>query len=506
MKDESASPPPPRKPPKSKAKGPKNSGGSARAGSSGNASSKKPGGSPSKKPGTPSKRGTSGRRHQARRDASTGRWLSRRVIALTGGRWEYMNPNEQIRFVNLGMLMIFTTALAIGSATALAAMATHRSMLAMLPVGLFFGGFVFFIDRSVTSYVPNYRNVRFVTKKSAKTVKAPLGEVKLPSETTLEVKKDPPGHGWGVIGPRIAIAVVASLLVSEIVLTYIFQDLIGQQLDNDHGAQITTAQERLDREYKGRVQPFQREIDKAKKYEGKVADDYAARERQANCQLQGSCGLAGAGPLFTEAKNSLDALRQQKKQAHDAVVKAEEKNQPEIDRLNAERDRRKTKVVSDTGAVKGLLAKEEAFWSLTKSSGVVLFFRVMLALLLLAIDLSPIIYKLSHKAEVHDQRVRDENLRDRIRSFWENLGDDTPGGGPGGGPPDPATALKEQMQTQRTILAYLHRQALTRLRQRAEEKMLRLKLRQQYEAQQRRATGKQATVSDLNARRKKHGA
>lgn len=289
---------------------------------------------------------------------------------------------ERFRYVTVGLLMLVTTAQAFYAATLFFSVSLARPFRHEIVYGVFFALAVYLIDRSIISYAP---------------------PVKLDKAGNLAAPK----KASGVLVIRVAIAFVAAMLMSEMILLQVFAGDIKLQVQTNHLAVTQTTDNKIAGNYQGQIARLQAQIDSAQgvvnQRQADVGHDYQAMK----CQEFGCPGIApGFGPGFAAAQQNLRAAQQRLTDAQGQLQAIRQQNLPRIQQLNtAERQAIKNAQPAITNADK-VLSQEEAFWQLTLKNGTVLAVRLLLTLLILGIDLAPILAKLTGRPSLHDIRAQ----------------------------------------------------------------------------------------------------
>ena len=308
------------------------------------------------------------------------------VIFLTSAdRIRIGSYSERQRYVTIGLLMLVTAAQAFYAACLMASVGFKRPFDQVLGFGVFFAAAVFLIDRSIIGYVPP---ARFDG----------LGRPKAPRRFTP------------IIVARLMVAFAAAVLMSELVLLQFFAADISAQIQSDHLAASLQANTQVTRLYQSQIAILQGQINSAQRTVNERQATYQNAQKEANCQEFGCSGItAGRGPGFSAAEKSLtDALAALTTAQHNlqAVTAT---NTAKINQLNAERHADIVGSQRTINQANALLTREEAFWQLTVRHGTVAFWRIVLTLLILGIDLAPLLTKLTGKTTVHDTVVRNED-------------------------------------------------------------------------------------------------
>ncbi|GAA3079997.1 DUF4407 domain-containing protein [Streptosporangium carneum] len=326
------------------------------------------------------------------------------LIFVTGGVPRLIGgTHERHRFVTLGALMLLTAGMAVYSAASVAAMGLSLPVVTMLPVGLFFAAFVLMIDRSIVSHVSPLQEIPHQKPGSA-----PPAPADHPTPALVKTARTRSAATW----VRVGIAVIASLLISEVLLLQIFSFRIGEQLALDKAAAADLRDKQVAVPYERKIKELQAAVDTRQKAVTKLEKAYDRATKEANCQLTGKCEGYDAGPgdLYKAALARQKTLEKKVSRAQDALETLRGENKRQISTLRAEQ-RKKAKEVS--GLTEGgydLLDRERAFLEITAKNGEVLVWRILLTLLLLGVDLAPVLLKATLKHTVHDQRVRSDQL------------------------------------------------------------------------------------------------
>jgi Domain of unknown function (DUF4407) len=305
------------------------------------------------------------------------------VIFLTSAdRTRIGSYPERQRYITIGLLMLVTAAQAFYAACLLASVGFKRPFDQVLGFGFFFGAAVLLIDRSIIGYVPP---VRFDG----------LGRPR------------PPRRFTPIIVARLMVALAAAVLMSELVLLQFFASDIKAQIQSDHLAGSLQANAQVTRLYQSQIAILQGQINTAQREVNERQATYLNAQKEANCQEFGCSGItAGRGPGFTAAEKSLSDALTALTIAQQNLRSVTAANTPRINQLNAERHAQITSSQQTINQANALLTREQAFWQLTVRHGTVAFWRVVLTLLILGIDLAPLLTKLTGKTTVHDTLVR----------------------------------------------------------------------------------------------------
>jgi hypothetical protein len=308
------------------------------------------------------------------------------ILFLTSGdRTRIGSYTERQRYITIGLLMIVTAAQGFYAACLLASVGFKRPFDQVLGFGVFFAVAIFLIDRSIIGYVA-------------------------PARFRADGSPAAPRRFTPIIVVRLIIAVAAAMLMSEMVLLQFFASDINAQIQSDHLAESIQTNKQVNTLYQSQMAILQGQINAAQRIVNARQATYLNAQKEANCQEFGCTGItAGQGPGFAAAQKSLSeslgalAAAQQNLQA---VTSA---NTAKINQLNAEQHADVTSSRRTINQADALLTREEAFWELTVTHGTVAFWRIVLTLLILGIDLAPLLTKLTGKTTVHDTFVRNED-------------------------------------------------------------------------------------------------
>jgi hypothetical protein len=308
------------------------------------------------------------------------------VLFLTSAdRTRIGSYSERQRYLTIGLLMLVTAAQGFYVACLFASVGFKRPFGQVTGFGVFFAAAVFLIDRSIIGYVP-------------------------PARFGREGRPAAPHRFTPIVVVRLGIAVAAAVLMSEMVLLQFFASDINAQIQSDHLAASAQANTRLTRLYQSQIAILQGQINAAQRNVGQRQATYASAQTQANCQEFGCTGItAGQGPGFAAAQRSLSESLAALTAAQQNLQAITSANTAKISQLNAEQHADITSTRQTINQANALLSREQALWELTVRHGTVAFWRIVLTLLILGIDLAPLLTKLTGKTTVHDTLVRNED-------------------------------------------------------------------------------------------------
>jgi hypothetical protein len=308
------------------------------------------------------------------------------VLFLTSAdRTRIGSYSERQRYITIGLLMLVTAAQGFYAACLLASVGFKRPFDQVIGFGVFFAAAVFLIDRSIIGYVPP---VRF----------------------DHERRPAAPRRFTPVIVVRLIIAVAAAMLMSEMVLLQFFASDINAQIQSDHIAESLQTNTQLTKLYQAQIAILQGQINAAQRTVDARQATYASAQKEANCQEFGCTGIAaGRGPGFAAAQQSLSESLSALTAAQQNLQVITGANTAKIGQLNAEQHADVTSARQTINQANALLTREQAFWELTVAHGTVAFWRIVLTLLILGIDLAPLLTKLTGKTTVHDTYLRNED-------------------------------------------------------------------------------------------------
>ena len=310
------------------------------------------------------------------------RWLGNLVVYLAAADPENIGSRtERYRYITIGLLMLVTAAQAFYAATLFFSVSLAKPLRQEIVYGVFFALAVYLIDRSIISYP---------------------SPIKLDRAGNLA----PPKKASKVLGIRIMIAVVAAMLMSEMILLQVFAGDIELQIQTNHLAVTQATNNQIEANYQGQINKLQSQINNAQAVVIQRQNDVKNAYQAMNCQEFGCPGITGGlGPGFAAAQQTFQHAQQRLNDAQDQLQAIHLKNLPRIQQLNtAEQQAIKDAQPAITNADK-VLSQEEAFWQLTLKNGTVLVVRVLLSLLILGIDLAPILAKLTGRTSLHDIRA-----------------------------------------------------------------------------------------------------
>jgi hypothetical protein len=308
------------------------------------------------------------------------------VLFLTSAdRTKIGSYSERQRYITIGLLMLVTAAQGFYAACLLASVGFKRPFDQVLGFGVFFAVAVFLIDRSIIGYVPPTRFDRY-------------GKPAAPRRFTP------------IVVVRLVVAVAAAMLMSEMVLLQFFASDINAQVQSDHLAASAQANTQVTKLYQSQIGILQGQINAAQRNVDQRQSTYLNAQKEANCQEFGCTGItAGRGPGFAAAQMSLSESLSALTAAQQNLQAITNANTVKIGQLNAEQHAGITSAGQTISQANALLTREQAFWELTISHGTVAFWRIVLTLLILGIDLAPLLTKLTGKTTVHDTFLRNED-------------------------------------------------------------------------------------------------
>jgi hypothetical protein len=308
------------------------------------------------------------------------------VLFLTSAdRTRIGSYSERQRYITIGLLMLVTAAQGFYAACLLASVGFKRPFDQVIGFGVFFAAAVFLIDRSIIGYVPP---VRF----------------------DHERRPAAPRRFTPIIVVRLIIAVAAAMLMSEMVLLQFFASDINAKIQSDHIAESLQTNTQLTKLYQAQIAILQGQINAAQRAVDARQATYASAQKEANCQEFGCTGIAaGRGPGFAAAQLSLSESLSALTAAQQNLQAITSANTAKIGQLNAEQHADITSARQTINQANALLTREQAFWELTVTHGTVAFWRIVLTMLILGIDLAPLLTKLTGKTTVHDTYLRNED-------------------------------------------------------------------------------------------------
>jgi Domain of unknown function (DUF4407) len=317
------------------------------------------------------------------------------LILACGADYRRMRSSgDRQRYITMGALMFLTTAQAFYCGASVAAMALGRSFIHVAGYGLFLAGSVFFIDRSIVSYIA-------------------------PRQPGDDRSKKPRHSRWA-IGLRIILATAASVLLSEVLLLQMFAPRINVQLASDNLAAQQAAASQINAAYDTRIAPYQAQVDAAQAEVTRLQNQLAADEARANCQAGGCHGTpAGLGPLYAADLAQVYTDERALAAAENDLEHVRATSNQGVNALTQERAAALSANARTTAASQDMLAREQAFWALTVKYPEIAYLRILLMLLLLSIDLAPVIVKVTSSYGVYEESIRTQLLAAQLRTEAE---------------------------------------------------------------------------------------
>jgi hypothetical protein len=301
------------------------------------------------------------------------------------------SSEDRQRYITMGALMFLTTAQAFYCGASVAAMALSRPFFHVAGYGLFLAGSVFFIDRSIVSYI------------------AP----RQPGDD----RSRKPRHSHWAIGLRIILATAASVLLAEVLLLQIFAHRINLELVSYNATAQRAVTSQIDRAYQPQFAFLHDQIDAAQVNVDKLQNQLNAVEHQARCELHGCQGNPpSAGALYRADLTQVHRIERSLSSAEANLQKTTNTNSAKSNALEQDRAAAVTQAMSAANASQDMLAREQAFWALTTGNPEIAYARILLMLLLLSIDLAPVIVKITSSYGAYEEDVRSEMLAAQLRT------------------------------------------------------------------------------------------
>ncbi len=319
-----------------------------------------------------------------------------------------MTESDRQRYITLGAFMVLAAGQALYAGSLLVSIGNGRPLSSGLLFGVGYALFIYFIDRSIVGYI------------------APWPELE-PGDLAEGFRFGRPRNSrWGMV-VRVFIAICASVLMGEAIMLQVFSHRIEQQVAVEHIAQQKSAAQAISADFEARIAKLRNEISAADNAASDLQQKLDAVQQKENCQLYGGpgCGgvIPGAGPLAQAAKAEQRTASAAWQQAAENASSVRAADTPQIAELTNELTREQKASDALTGDTNDMLTREDAFWHLTQQHPVVAFWRIVLSLLLLGIDLAPLITKLTAPATAYEDAVRAEQVvvqrgvRDRAREL-----------------------------------------------------------------------------------------
>jgi hypothetical protein len=309
------------------------------------------------------------------------------LIALTGADRRLLTFEvDRQRHITMGMLMLLTTSLAFYAGTTVAAMGFSAPFTHEIGYGAFFALFAFFVDRSITGYV-SFAGDDEPRRKSSRW--AP----------------------W----PRILVAIAASFLLSEVIVLQLFATRINQQVEVSHTAALYSASRQVSSIYQEQIASQQGRVNAAENRVSTAQAQLDADQRAYACELTGcqngtGSGMAGNGPLANlyKARVNSDETNLASLQQQANIVNA--RAQGMINSLQSQENAQLRSQIAAVNSSNDMLAREQALQQISSSDETVLLLRIILWFLLVGIDLTPVIIKVTTSSGVYEERVRSQML------------------------------------------------------------------------------------------------
>jgi hypothetical protein len=313
------------------------------------------------------------------------------LISLTGADRRLLTFEvDRQRHITMGMLMLLTTGLAFYAGTTVAAMGFSKPFIHEIGYGAFFALFAFFVDRSITGYV-SFTGDDEPRRKSSRW--AP----------------------W----PRILVAIAASFLLSEVIVLQLFATRINQQVEFNHTAALYSASRQVGSIYQNQIAAQQDQVNAA---ENRVKSAQAQLDRDQlkwACEVNGVTGVngcqGGSGKVGNGAVAALDRARVNSDEQNLVALQQQANTinahaQTAIDHLQSQESAQLASQSAAVNSSNDMLAREQALQQLSSRDETVLLLRVILWFLLVGIDLTPVVIKVTTSSGVYEERVRSQVL------------------------------------------------------------------------------------------------
>lgn len=298
---------------------------------------------------------------------------------------------DRQRYITMGALMLLTTIQAFYCGASLFGMAFSRPFSHVIGYGLFLAGAVFFIDRSIVSYI------------------AP----RVPGDE----RSKKPRHSRRAIMLRFIVATAASVLLTEVILLQVFAPRINVQLASDNLSAQQAASSQISSFYQPQISSLQDQVTAAQATVNQRQALVNADIHALDCQEFGCTGIpAGQGPAYRDAENQVNQAEAQLASAQQSLQSTEKYDTAKINAIEQQQEAALQQSARTTSASDDMLAREQAFWVLSVRYPEVAFARILLTLLILSIDLAPVIMKTTSSYGAYEEEIRNEILLARLKT------------------------------------------------------------------------------------------
>jgi hypothetical protein len=298
---------------------------------------------------------------------------------------------DRQRYITMGALMLLTTIQAFYCGASLFGMAFSRPFSHVIGYGLFLAGAVFFIDRSIVSYI------------------AP----RVPGDE----RSKKPRHSRRAITLRFIVATAASVLLTEVILLQVFAPRINVQLAADNLSAQQAASSQISSFYQPQIKSFQDQVNAAQATVNQRQAVVDQDLQRLNCQEFGCPGIpAGEGTAYRDAENQANQAQVQLTEAQQSLHSTQAYATARIHTIEQQQEDALQQSARTTNASEDMLAREQAFWVLSVKYPEIAFARILLSLLILSIDLAPVIMKTTSSYGAYEEEIRNEILLARLRT------------------------------------------------------------------------------------------
>lgn len=287
-------------------------------------------------------------------------------------------PTDETKYAGIGATILLTALLGVLSG-GYALFTVFKSVLAGAAFGAFWGVVIFNLDRVIVS------------------------GMRKQSHFLLDLL---------YAGPRFLVAILLAIVISRPLELKLFEREIRAEIARMNDEGYTAAVQRVDRAF-GRLDELKSENerlrlqieDKRREHDARYAEWLAERDGT------GGSGIPGRGSRFDEKGQRLESARQEMEEVKNQNYPLIQRNQQEIDRLEADRQRQIATTDAAQRQADGFLARMEAYGRLERSSDAIRLAGLFITLLFVALETAPVMVKLL--ATLSPYRPYDELLEQR---------------------------------------------------------------------------------------------
>jgi serine/threonine protein kinase len=310
------------------------------------------------------------------------------IWAAGGDRDQIDTRTERARYTGIGAAVVFTAVMA-GISMALALSLTFGgSPIRFLPIAVLWGALIFNLDRMLVAAV-SYGNLH----------------------------RDPAEQSWSTWAagkahylPRVLLAVVLGIVISEPIMLRLFDKEIEQQLDTVQARSLAD----IEREVRASPQFKQRGAQLTKR-EATAREDLRKAQQALNAAEtalddeisgRGGTGTVGDDRRAAERRLARDKAREARDWARDTLDTELPLIKAARDRLEGDIQNEITRRQRTVEANDGFLAREEALGQLMATHPGLRARRLFVAAMFLLVEALPVLLRLLSSESVHDLRVK----------------------------------------------------------------------------------------------------